>query len=109
MTIQLKHHRRSIRLEGYDYTLPGAYFVTMVIHQREPILGELVDGEIRLSKLGEIVKHEWGQFRKPIPGSIPTIGPGKPAKKEGLNLFLKMDDESVHAGQSQRYPGGVHV
>jgi putative transposase len=24
-----KHRRRSIRLKGYDYTLPGAYFVTI--------------------------------------------------------------------------------
>jgi putative transposase len=24
-----KHHRRSICLAGYDYTSPGAYFVTI--------------------------------------------------------------------------------
>jgi len=29
-----KHHRRSIRLEGYDYTQAGAYFVTIVTHER---------------------------------------------------------------------------
>ena len=27
--------RRSIRLKGYDYTQPGAYFVTIVTHERE--------------------------------------------------------------------------
>ncbi|HSJ58515.1 MAG TPA: transposase, partial [Anaerolineae bacterium] len=27
-----KHHRRSIRLPGYDYTSSGAYFVTICIH-----------------------------------------------------------------------------
>jgi hypothetical protein len=26
-----KHHRRSIRLKGYDYTQAGAYFVTLCI------------------------------------------------------------------------------
>lgn len=30
-----RHHRRSIRLKGYDYTQPGAYFVTVCTHQRE--------------------------------------------------------------------------
>jgi REP element-mobilizing transposase RayT len=30
-----KHHRRSIRLRQYDYTQPGAYFVTLVTHGRE--------------------------------------------------------------------------
>lgn len=29
-----KHHRRSIRLDGYDYTQAGAYFVTIVTHER---------------------------------------------------------------------------
>jgi len=29
------HHRHSIRLQGYDYSQAGAYFVTVVTHQRE--------------------------------------------------------------------------
>jgi hypothetical protein len=27
-----KHHRRSIRLKGYDYSQAGAYFVTICIN-----------------------------------------------------------------------------
>ena len=30
-----KHHRRSIRLPGYDYASAGAYFVTIVVRERE--------------------------------------------------------------------------
>ncbi len=30
-----KHHHRSIRLKGYDYTQVGACFVTIVIYGRE--------------------------------------------------------------------------
>jgi putative transposase len=26
-----KHHRRSIRLRGYDYAAPGRYFVTICV------------------------------------------------------------------------------
>ena len=37
-----KDHRRSIRLKGYDYSQPGAYFVTIVTFRREMILGEKV-------------------------------------------------------------------
>ncbi len=33
-----KHHRRSIRLRGYDYRQVGAYFVTVVCADREPLL-----------------------------------------------------------------------
>ncbi len=59
-----RHHRRSIRLKGYDYAQPGAYFVTICTHQRECLFGEIVgaDGirpEMRLNELGEIVRDEW--------------------------------------------------
>lgn len=54
-----KHHRRSIRLKGYDYTAAGAYFITICTHQRECLLGEIVDGEMQLSLLGEIVRSNW--------------------------------------------------
>jgi len=30
-----KHHRRSIRLRSWDYTSPGAYFITICTHERE--------------------------------------------------------------------------
>jgi len=54
-----KHHRRSIRLKGYDYTQAGAYFVTFVTHDRECLFGEVVDGVMRLNAFGEIVRDEW--------------------------------------------------
>jgi len=53
------HHRRSVRLKGYDYSQSGAYFVTIVTWQRERLFGEIVDGEMRLNALGEIVRTEW--------------------------------------------------
>jgi len=37
-----KHHRRSIRLEGYDYSSPGAYFVTICTRGRECVLDDPV-------------------------------------------------------------------
>jgi putative transposase len=54
-----KHHRRSIRLRGYDYRQAGAYFVTMVTHQRQCLFGEIVDGQMWPSRLGKIVREEW--------------------------------------------------
>jgi len=54
-----KHHRRSIRLQGYDYTQSGAYYVTIVTYQRGHFFGEVVNGEMRLNKLGQIAHDEW--------------------------------------------------
>ncbi len=53
------HHRRSIRLKGYDYSQAGAYFVTMVAWQRECLFGDVVDGEMRLNCFGKIVENAW--------------------------------------------------
>ena len=53
------HHRRSIRLKEYDYTQNGAYFVTIVTYQREPLFGEIVDGVMQLNEWGEIARREW--------------------------------------------------
>lgn len=53
------HHRRSIRLKGYDYSSPGAYFITICTHQRECLFGEIVDGEMRLNELGKITQSHW--------------------------------------------------
>ena len=53
------HHRRSIRLSGYDYSRLGAYFVTICIWQRQCLLSEIQDGNIILSNYGEVVNLNW--------------------------------------------------
>lgn len=54
-----KHHRRSIRLKGYDYAQAGAYFVTICIQGSQCLLGRIVDGEMKLNAAGEMVCQEW--------------------------------------------------
>ncbi|MDD2499991.1 MAG: hypothetical protein PHN92_04130 [Geobacter sp.] len=53
------HHRRSIRLKGYDYSQAGAYFVTLCAFERECLFGDIFDGEMRLNDFGRIVAAEW--------------------------------------------------
>ena len=53
------HHRRSIRLKGYDYTQPGAYFVTICTHQQACLFGEVSGESIALNPLGQVVEDEW--------------------------------------------------
>ncbi len=54
-----KYRIESIRLPGYDYSRPGAYFITIVVHNRQCLFGEIVNGEMTLNEFGEIVKTEW--------------------------------------------------
>ena len=58
------HHRRSIRLKRYDYAQTGAYFVTILVKDREHLLAEVVDGAVQLSKAGEIVDECWKEISR---------------------------------------------
>jgi putative transposase len=51
--------RKSIRIGGYDYSSAGAYFVTMVTYQRDPLFGEIKNGEVILSDFGKIADECW--------------------------------------------------
>lgn len=51
--------RRSVRWQGYDYAQPGWYFVTVCTHGREPLLGTLAAGRMRLSAAGEVALDAW--------------------------------------------------
>jgi putative transposase len=59
-----KPQRRSIRLKEYDYSRPGAYFVTICTHNREPILGNIVNGKMELNLYGKIVSTRWRSLRR---------------------------------------------
>ncbi len=53
------HHRKSIRLKGYDYAQPGAYFITICTHQKECMFGNVVSGEMVLNEFGKIAMNHW--------------------------------------------------
>jgi len=57
------HQRRSIRLKEHDYSQPGGYFITIVTGRRECLFGEIVDGEMILSKFGQVAKQQWEKLR----------------------------------------------
>jgi putative transposase len=46
-----------MRLQGYDYSMAGAYFVTIVAQGRKHLFGQMVEGEMRLNRAGEICKE----------------------------------------------------
>lgn len=74
------HHRRSIRLHGYDYSQEGAYFITICTHNRECLFGTVGAGSkpalaepvhyssMALNEYGEIVQHTWDDLVNHIEG-----------------------------------------
>jgi REP element-mobilizing transposase RayT len=53
------HHRRSIRLQGYDYSQPGNYYVTICTENKEHWFGEVIEGDMRRNEFGESVAVCW--------------------------------------------------
>ena len=64
-----KHHRRSIRLQGYDYASAGGYFVTIVAWQRECLFGKIENAEMVLNEYGNIADECW----RAIPEHFPNV------------------------------------
>ena len=56
------HHRHSIRLQGYDYSQAGLYFVTICVQNRECLFGHVSDEEMFLNEYGEIVQKVWNEL-----------------------------------------------
>ncbi len=54
-----KHHRRSIRLKGWDYSNPGHYFVTIDLKNRKCLFGKVRDNKMILNEFGKICNECW--------------------------------------------------
>jgi REP element-mobilizing transposase RayT len=62
-----RHHRRSIRLRGYDYTRPGHYFITICAQGRQRLFGAVVDSALRPNDAGRLVERWWNELGNKFP------------------------------------------
>jgi len=53
------HHRRSIRLKGYDYSQTGLYFITICIQDKRCLFGEIINNDMALNEFGIIAYQQW--------------------------------------------------
>jgi putative transposase len=56
------HHRQSIRLNGYDYSTSGAYFITICTHDREHLFGDIVNEIMELNTFGDLARSHLHQL-----------------------------------------------
>src|SRR3990170_467176 len=54
-----KYRIPSARLTGWDYTSPGYYFITICIYDHQPFFGQVMNGQIALTPLGDIAREYW--------------------------------------------------
>lgn len=61
------HQRRSIRLQDYDYSQEGWYFITICCQDRAHLFGEIINGEIVLNEAGQMIESEWLKLKLRFP------------------------------------------
>lgn len=61
------HHRKSIRLKGYDYSQAGLYFITICVQDREHLFGQITDGEMILNDAGKMVEKWYYKLENKFP------------------------------------------
>ena len=88
------HHRRSIRLQEYDYAQAGAYFITICTHNHQPIFGK-----IELDPIGQSAPAQNGKGQ-PAPAQN---NKGQPRGLPLLNEFGQIALEQWHK-LSDRFP-----
>jgi len=60
--------RSTIRLQHFDYSTPGAYFVTICTYRKACLLGDVIDDRIHTNSLGAMVESTWREMSHAYPG-----------------------------------------
>lgn len=102
------HHRRSIRLRGYDYSRNGAYFVTICSWNREVTFGDILDGKMRPNECGKIIDAAWSWLGQQYP-YLELIGHVvMPNHFHGILLFdQSMGGSRTAPTQRAKHLGGI--
>ena len=57
------HHRRSIRLKGYDYSQAGLYFITLCTQDSLHLFGKITSDEMVLNDAGKMIEKWWNELK----------------------------------------------
>lgn len=88
------HHRRSIRLKGYEYSQAGAYFITICLQDRACLFGKIAYDEMILNDYGKIANDEWEKLPQRFPNFELDVFQIMPNHMHGIVVLI----EPVGAG-----------
>jgi putative transposase len=83
--------RKRLRLENYDYTQGGAYYLTIDVLERRPLLGSVVDGKLSQSALGNQVAALWQSIAERYAGVIVDEWIVMPDHMHGILITTTLD------------------
>ena len=97
-----RHTRHSIRLRGYDYSQPGAYFVTVCSYGRERLFGNIMDGEMILNEFGHVLMESWQWLADQYPFVLLDQSVVMPNHVHGIVILTSFKD--IRRGGSRTAP-----
>ena len=96
--IQKKLVRSSIRLKGFDYSEPAAYFITICTENRVCYLGNIVDGITISYPISDVIREIWQE----IPQKFQCVDIDSfiimPNHVHGIVIINKECRDSIHQG-----------
>jgi putative transposase len=97
-----RHHRRSIRLKGYDYAQEGEYYVTLCVQDRELAFGDIKNGRMLLSEIGNIATTCWMEIPLHFPNVLLDEFVIMPDHMHGIVILgnRKKEGENVRRGHT---------
>ncbi|HNT18392.1 MAG TPA: transposase [Acidobacteriota bacterium] len=108
--------RRSVRLKRFDYSTPGAYFVTICVKDHKCLFGRIIMGKMELNAYGIIAWNEWektGELRRVVKIDSFVIMPNH---LHGIltitgrgTLPRAQNHDEINAGTLQRAPTTVET
>jgi len=103
--------RKSPRLLGYDYTLPGGYFITVATHHHIHLFGKVINGEMCLNEVGKMIQDCWWDIPKHYPNTTLDVFIVMPNHIHGI-LFItepNVGEGLVPSRQSQQKKNDTSV
>jgi len=91
------HHRRSIRLKGYDYSQAGMYFVTICCQDMKCRFGKIENGEMIINYFGKIAFEEWQNLSERYPNIVLDVFQIMPNHIHGI-ISIENIGVAVRAG-----------
>lgn len=125
-----KHHRRSIRLQGYDYSQPGTYFITVCTQNRKCLFGEIREGRMQPNAAGQMICRWYGELENKFPdiecdafvcmpnhihfivvnvGADLRVRPPTNDHPVGADLCVRPTDNGAYPNRGERTDQGEHA
>lgn len=94
-------NRRSIRLQGYDYSQAGLYYITICVQERLCLFGEVKNEGMILNDAGKMVEMEWFKLKDRFPNVKLHEYIIMPNHFHGILEIVNEKGQSLNGGQPQ--------